>query len=156
MTENERDLLMPFLRQLVNTRAKPADEAAHKLIQSALKNQPNAPYLLVQRALSLESELALAKHRISQLEGLAPTQEAAVPAADFLNMQTAGWGETADRRPVVTTSKRLYDFFKQANRSGEMDLESRAVSFISTHSGRIWLCILALTALVVMWKEKGL
>ena len=154
MTESERDLLMPFLRQLVNTRTTPADEAAQTLIRSAMRKQPNAPYLLVQRALSLESELAIAKRRILQLESSGPLQDTPAPAADFLNLKTAGWGETVDRNASVSTSKRLYDFFKQGHASGEMDLESRAVSYISDHSGRIWLFILVLAAIVVMFKEK--
>lgn len=154
MTESERDLLMPFLRQLVNTRTTPADEAAQNLIQSALQKQPHAPYLLVQRALALETALAHANRRIVQLESAQPPQNTGAPAADFLNLQTTGWGEVVDRNRSVTTSKRLYDFIKQAQSSGEMDLESRAVSFIGNHAARIWLFILALTAIVVVFKEK--
>ena len=154
MTESERDLLMPFLRQLINTRTTPGDAAARNLIHDALKKQPHANYLLVQRALALECELSQAKHRLLQWEGRAPMLEKDPPAADFLNPQTAGWGEGVDRNPAVTSSKRLYDFFKQANASQEMDLESRAVSFIGRHSGSIWLFILALTAAVVVFKEQ--
>jgi hypothetical protein len=154
MTKSERDLLLPFLSQLVSTRTTPADKAAQNLIQSALQRQPHAPYLLVQRALSLESELAIARRRIQQLEGREPAPEVAAPAADFLNLQTAGWGEVVDRNAGVTASKRLYDFFKQANAAREMDLESRAVSFIGQHAGRIWLLILAIAATVVMFKES--
>ena len=149
MTESERDLLMPFLRQLVSTRTTPGDEAASNLIKAALLKQPNAGYLLVQRALSLERELAAAQSRILQLEGKAQPKEAGLLAADFLNSQTAGWGELVDRNPAVSTSKRLYDFFKQNQSPQPMDLESRAVSFISNHSGRIWLFILVLATVVV-------
>ncbi len=156
MTESERDLLIPFLRQLINTRTTPGDAAARKLIQAALKKQPNAHYLLVQRALSLECELSQAKHRLLQWEGQAPVQAQSHPAADFLNPHTAGWGEPVDRNPAVSSSKRLYDFFEQAHSSQDMDLESRAVSFIGKHSGRIWLFILALAAAVVAFKQQGL
>lgn len=153
MTQSERDLLMPFLNQLINTRTTPGDQAAQTLIRSALQRQPNAPYLLVQRALCLESELAKARQRIAQLEGREPAAAVALPAADFLNVQTAGWGEVVDRNAGVTTSKRLYDFFKQAHAAREMDLESRAVSFIGKHAGRIWFFILALAAAVVMFRD---
>ncbi len=156
MTESERDLLMPFLRHLINTRTTPADAAARNLIHAAVKKQPNAHYLLVQRALALECELSGLKHRLLQWEGQAPALDPVPTAADFLNPQTAGWGELQDRNPGVTSSKRLYDFFKQAHSPQDMDLESRAVSFIGEHSGRIWLFILALAAAVVAFKERGL
>jgi hypothetical protein len=154
MTESERDLLMPFLRQLVNTPTTPADDAASNLIRTALSKQPNASYLLVQRALTLECELSKAQHRIMQLEGTEVAQIKVLPAADFLNPATAGWGESVDRNIRVSSGKRLYDFFKQAQANQEMDLESRAITFIGNHSGRIWLFILALAAAVVMFKEK--
>ncbi len=149
MTESERDLLMPFLRNLVQTRAG-ADEAAHTLIRSALGRQPHASYLLVQRALTLECELAQARRRISQLEGKSPPEAPAQPIVDFLNPVTAGWGERAQTKSAVTTSKRLYDFFKDADEGRGMDLESRAVTFIGKHSGKIWLLILLLAVAVVL------
>jgi hypothetical protein len=154
MTESERDLLMPFLRQLVNTRTTPDDDAANNLIKAALRKQPNAGYLLVQRALSLERELAEAQRRIMQLEGGAPKHDVNRPTTDFLNPQTAGWGEQVDRNHKVTTSKRLYDFFKQTQEPQSMDLESRAISFIEKHSGRIWLFILLLATVVVVVRNR--
>jgi hypothetical protein len=35
-----------------------------------------------------------------------------------------------------------------------MDLESRGLAFLERNSGKVWLFILALTAVVVMVKEK--
>jgi hypothetical protein len=154
MTESERDLLMPFLRQLVNTRTAPDDVAASNLIKVALRKQPNAGYLLVQRALTLDRELATAQNRILQLEGKASLNEAVLLTADFLNPQTAGWGEQVDRNSGLTTSKRLYDFFKQTQSPQKMDLESRAVSFIANNSSRIWLVILVLATVVVIVRNE--
>jgi hypothetical protein len=153
MTESERDLLMPFLRQLVNTRTTPGDDAASNLINAALRKQPNACYLLVQRALSLEHDLAVAQRRINELEGKEPPKDTGLLRTDFLNTQTSGWGEQGDHNHPATTSKRLYDFFKQAQSPEKMDFESRAVSYIEKHSGRIWLGILAMAAMVVLVKE---
>jgi hypothetical protein len=156
MTESERDLLMPFLRKLIQTRTTPGDEAASTLIHTALNRQPNATYLLVQRALTLESELALARRRIDELEGRPSAEDVAldIAASDFLNPATAGWGEQTNRNATVTASKRLYDFFKTAHANKEMDLESRAISFLDRNSGKVWLFILALSTVVIFVNEK--
>jgi hypothetical protein len=154
MTESERDLLMPFLRTLVQTRSIPFDDAAHTLIRSALSKQPHANYLLVQRALTLEAELAAAQRKIRHLEGLPPIEDAAPPASDFLNPVTSGWGVDVAGSAPASSSKRLYDFFKNAQSNNEMDLESRGLAFLERNSGKVWLFILALTAVVVMVKEK--
>lgn len=156
MTESERDLLMPFLRKLVQTRTTPSDEAANTLIRSALNRQPNANYLLVQRALALECELASAQRKINELEGRVPTAAASASTTDFLNLEKSGWGETENRNRSVTTSKKLYDFFKDSHSEQKMDLESRAISFLDRNSRAVWIFILVLTALVVFVKEKVL
>jgi hypothetical protein len=156
MIESERDQLIPFLRKLVQTRNNPFDDAASTLIRTALAKQPHANYLLVQRALTLEVALAAAQSRINQLEGKAPTEEAAPPATDFLNPATAAWGIDGGRNAQVSTSKKLFDFFKDAHSSKEMDLESRAVLFLERNSGKVWLFILVLAVTVVFVKEKVL
>jgi hypothetical protein len=156
MTESERDLLMPFLRKLVQTRTTPGDDAASTLILNALAKQPNASYLLVQRALALECELAAARRRINVLEGKAAVDEVGPHAADFLDLSTSGWGEKADRNVPDTTSKKLFDFFKNEHSNKDMDFESRAISFLDRNSGKVWLFILTLTVVVVFVKEKVL
>jgi hypothetical protein len=156
MTESERDLLMPFLRKLVQTRTTPGDEAASTLIDAALGKQPNASYLLVQRALTLERDLAAAQRRINQLEGKALIEDANPRTADFLNLATSGWGEQANRNAPASTSKKLYDFFKDAQGKKEMDFESRAVAYLGRNSGKVWLFILVLTAVVVFVKESSM
>jgi hypothetical protein len=154
MTDSERDLLMPFLRDLVQSRNIPGDEAADTLIRSALGRQPNASYLLVQRALTLEAELASARRRIDELEGRPPAAVVAQAPVDFLNPVIAGWGEGVERKSTVTTSKKLYDFFKEIETKRANDLESLALIFIAKHSVKIWLVIFALIAIVVAVQEK--
>jgi hypothetical protein len=156
MTKSERDLLMPFLRKLVQTRNTPCDDAAITLIRTALAKQPNASYLLVQRALTLECELSAARRRIEQLEGKAPLGDAALPEADFINPATSIWGVDGGRNGPVSSSKRIYDFFKQGHSNREMDLESRAIAFLEKNSVKVWLFILALTVVVVFFNEKVL
>ncbi|MCA3236939.1 MAG: DUF2076 family protein [Curvibacter sp.] len=99
MTQSEREMLMPFLLQLAQSRTVPGDLAAHNIIQDALRSQPNASYLLVQRALSLEHELAGARRRIMELEGKAVLPDAPLPAEDFLKPENAEWGLPTDRTP---------------------------------------------------------
>lgn len=156
MTQSEREMLMPFLLQLAHSRTAPGDLAAHNLIQDALRNQPNASYLLVQRALSMECELVAARRRIMELEGKTLPPDTSLPAEDFLKPENAEWGLPMDRTPPVTSSKMLYDLLKQPGPPGKKDFESKVVSYIVSHLGRIWLFILALVVVVVLVKTQVL
>jgi hypothetical protein len=154
MNESERTLLMPFLQKLVNSQITPGDAAANNLIQDALRSQPNAGYLLVQRALALEADLAAAELRIAQLEGKVPAPVQPPPERDFLNLQTAQWGEQGSGEAGVTTSKMLYDLFIQPRSSEKKDFESRVVSFVEKNSVWIWLVIALIVVLVVRFKDR--
>jgi hypothetical protein len=157
MIESERDLLMPFLRQLQSSRKTPDDAAANTLIQRAVRTQPNASYLLVQRALALECELATAQRRINELEGRRPDTAQRLPATDFLNLQTAHWGEGAERggrAASATSGKMFYEMVIKPWSVKFKDPESRVVFFIGNHTGQIWLGIVAIVAFVVLLKEK--
>ncbi|MGZ5232512.1 MAG: DUF2076 family protein, partial [Burkholderiales bacterium] len=57
MTIQERELLERFLQQMTAARAGQKDPEAEALIKEAVARQPDAPYLLVQRALQLEQAL---------------------------------------------------------------------------------------------------
>ncbi len=154
MNASERDLLIPFLHQLVNSQTAPQDAAANNMIQDAVRNQANATYLLVQRAMILERELAAARQRILVLEGKAPVQEQEALATDFLDPQNAQWGEPGNGQAAPTTSKILYDLFIQPSAPKSRDVESKVLFFIGNNTGRIWAGILALVAVVVLFKEK--
>src|SRR5215210_2109436 len=54
MTPQERELLSTFLQQLAQSRAEPKDAEAEAMIREELSRQPDAHYLLVQRALGLD------------------------------------------------------------------------------------------------------
>ena len=154
MNASERDLLIPFLHQLVNSQTAPQDAAAHNMIQDAVRNQANATYLLVRRAMILERELAAARQRIMALEGKIPVQDQAALVTDFLDPRKAQWGEPGNGQAAPTTSKILYDLFIQPGAPKSRDLESKVLFFIGNNSGRIWLGILALVAVVVLFREK--
>ena len=68
MTPQERQLLTTFLQQLAQTRADPKDPEADALIRDALSRQPDANYLLVQRAMGLDLALKAAQAQAEKLQ----------------------------------------------------------------------------------------
>ncbi|HEX7636027.1 MAG TPA: DUF2076 family protein, partial [Noviherbaspirillum sp.] len=68
MTPQETQVLDNFLTQLVQARVGAKDPQAEAMIATALAKQPDAAYLLVQRALLLDQALASAKAQISSLQ----------------------------------------------------------------------------------------
>ena len=68
--------MLQFLQPLLRTRAQNKDFAAETLILEHCARQPDALYLLVQRAMALESALQAAQARIADLQGAHPTPAA--------------------------------------------------------------------------------
>jgi hypothetical protein len=68
MTPQERQLLTTFLQQLAQTRADPKDPEADALIRDAISRQPDANYLLVQRAMGLDLALKAAQAQSEKLQ----------------------------------------------------------------------------------------
>src|SRR2546426_5810452 len=68
MTPQEQQLLATFLQQLAQTRADPKDPQADALIRDALSRQPDASYLLVQRAVGLELALKTMQAQAEKLQ----------------------------------------------------------------------------------------
>ncbi|MGZ5001152.1 MAG: DUF2076 domain-containing protein [Methylomonas sp.] len=68
MNSQERDQLSQFLKQLSEVKLAEKDTEAEALIRDASARQPDAAYLLVQRALLLEQALNSAKARIDELQ----------------------------------------------------------------------------------------
>jgi hypothetical protein len=68
MTPQERQLLTTFLQQLAQTRADPKDPEADGLIRNAISRQPDANYLLVQRAVGLDLALKAAQAQAEKLQ----------------------------------------------------------------------------------------
>src|SRR3954453_12061043 len=87
MTPQERSLLESFLAQLVQVRSVNKDPEAQRLIEQAVEEQPDATYLVVQRALLLNQALEQAKARIAALE-----QAEAGRDRGFLDPNASGWG----------------------------------------------------------------
>jgi hypothetical protein len=68
MTVQERELLERFLQQMTAARAGQKDPEAEALIKEAVARQPDAPYLLVQRALQLEQALQATQAQVQKLQ----------------------------------------------------------------------------------------
>lgn len=104
MSPQETQVLQNFLDQLVKVQGVSKDAQAQSLIGAALSRQPDAGYLLVQRALLLEQALAEAN---SQLAGLQSelrelqAQRAAAPSGNFFDPAASGWGNSAASRPLT-------------------------------------------------------
>jgi hypothetical protein len=86
MTPQERSLLEGFLAQLAQVRGVNKDPEAERLIAQAVEQQPDATYLVVQRALLLGQALEQAKARIAALE------QGEGRGQGFLDPNASGWG----------------------------------------------------------------
>jgi hypothetical protein len=69
MTPHEQELLERFLADMTATRAGQKDPHAEALIREAAARQPDALYLLVQRALQLDQAFQLTQAEVEKLRG---------------------------------------------------------------------------------------
>ena len=90
MNLQEREQLTTFLQQLAQAQAGAKDEEAQVMIASTFARQPDAAYLVVQRALLLDAALQDAQAQIAQLKAQLAQQRPAAPAPGFLDATT--WG----------------------------------------------------------------
>lgn len=88
MDSQQIQVLETFLNQLVQARGITKDPQADGLIARAVAQQPDASYLLVQRALLVERALDTAKAQIASLQE--QLQAAQPPARGFLDAES--WG----------------------------------------------------------------
>jgi uncharacterized protein len=102
MNTQEIQALESFLNQLVQARGVAKDPQAESLIAAAVTKQPDAAYLLVQRALLVEQALNGAKAQIASLQSQLQAAQSP-PARGFLDAEA--WGNTpaAAPRPAVST-----------------------------------------------------
>ena len=99
MSPDEFRLLTNFLNQLGQVGGVTKDAQAAGLIAEAVARQPDAAYLLVQRALLQDQALNTARERIAALEAQQRTA-AAVPSSGFLESGGNAWGRSAGNTPT--------------------------------------------------------
>jgi hypothetical protein len=95
MNYQEREQLTAFLSQLVAARVGQKDAEAESLIRDALGRQPDAAYLLVQKAFLQEQALRNAQGRIDQLQSELDAARANASRPAFAD--TNSWGNSAAR-----------------------------------------------------------
>ena len=114
MTQQETDALRAFLGQLTQVPQVSRDPQASNLINEAIAQQPDAGYLLVQRAMLQDQALQTARAQIAQLQSQLQAERdsnrnrsnpgvAAAPGGGFLDPAGA-WGNSAwdaPRNPVA-------------------------------------------------------
>ena len=106
MNLQEREQLNLFLQQLIQVQVGQKDAEADTLIREASARQPDAGYLLVQRAMQLEHALESMKAQCSQLQAELDKMSSGAQSG-FLNNANA-WGSsavasTAPSAPVTAT-----------------------------------------------------
>jgi hypothetical protein len=99
MTEQERTLLKNFLNGLTEVRGLQKDTEADAMIRDTAAKQPDATYLLVQRALLLEQALNSAKSQLADLQHQLDAARAST--GSFLGGAPAanGWFNTPPAAP---------------------------------------------------------
>ena len=99
MNLQEREQLTTFLQQLAQAQAGPKDEEAQTMIAGTFARQPDAAYLVVQRALLLDAALQEAQTQMTQLKAQLAQQRPAPASSSFLDATT--WGRQPS--PVVSS-----------------------------------------------------
>jgi len=105
MSPQETQALQDFLNQLTQVRGIAKDPQADALIARAVAQQPDAAYLLVQRALLMEQALNSSKAQIASLQSqLQAAQSAAAPARGFLDGNSWGSNPVPANRPAPASA----------------------------------------------------
>jgi hypothetical protein len=92
MNPQEKAQLEQFLQQLNSTQAGTKDSDANALIAESIKQQPDASYLLVQRAMGLEMALQVAQKQMAEMQAkIDQANQANKPSSGFLSSINS-WG----------------------------------------------------------------
>ena len=95
MNPQEKVQLEQFLQQLNSTQAGAKDSDANALIAASIKQQPDASYLLVQRAMGLEMALQVAQKQMAEMQAqIDQANQANKPSSGFLSGINS-WGRVA-------------------------------------------------------------
>jgi hypothetical protein len=138
---------MGFLRQLIQTRVSFTDTLAQTKINEALSVQPNASYLLVQRAIFLENELEKTKNSLASLQGQSQVATPQSTEQVFLNVSMDSWGKNQEVRTSLesTPKKKKY-----------LSLEDRGLIFIMKNINKLLALIIVCWAVAYFMKKNAL
>jgi hypothetical protein len=108
MSPQDTQMLQDFLGQLTQARGIQKDPEADALIRRAVDQQPDAAYLLVQRALLLDQALNNAKSQIASLENqvnqLSRQGQQGQQDANGRFLDANSWGNSGGARPAQQQS----------------------------------------------------
>lgn len=110
MSPQETQMLQNFLDQLIQVKGTVKDQQAQTMIQDAYARQPDAAYLLVQKALLMDQALANANRQIADLQAEVRELRAQAQTGNsasqsgFLNSASGGWGNSAPARTLNTAA----------------------------------------------------
>jgi len=104
MNPQEKAQLEQFLQQLNSTQAGAKDSDANALIAESVKQQPDAAYLLVQRAMGLEMALQVAQKQMAEMQAqIDQTNQSNKPNSGFLSGINS-WGRAAPAQSAPTNA----------------------------------------------------
>lgn len=106
MNTQEREQLTHFLQQLTQAQAAQKDGEADALIREACLRQPDAAYLLVQRAMLLDHAVQDAQAQVTRLQDELTQARAGNSGGGFLDANA--WGNSAVTRPALAAQAPLY------------------------------------------------
>ena len=95
MTPEERELLTSFLQQMAQARAEQKDPEADALIRDAAARQPDALYLLTQRALGLDYALNATQAQVAKLQTELDQLRQPAPARQSFIGDSNAWGRSS-------------------------------------------------------------
>jgi hypothetical protein len=101
MNTQEREQLTRFLQQLTGTQAAQKDSEADALIREACLRQPDAAYLLVQRAMLLGHAVEDAQTQITRLQAELPQAQSRGNNSAFLDPNAWGSAGAARNNPAT-------------------------------------------------------
>ncbi len=144
MTDNESNVLMGFLRQLIQTRISYKDSLAQAKINEAFSVQPNASYLLVQRAIFLEGELEKTQKSLADLQKQLQLTPMENSPPVFLNGAMDSWGKNQESRmiPEATIKKKKY-----------LSLEDKGLIFLMKNTNKLFALVLILWIITYFVKK---
>ncbi len=145
MTDKESEVLMGFLRQLIQTRISFKDTLAQNKIDEAFSVQPNANYLIVQRAILLEGKLEKTQRSLADLQKQFKVTPSESSPPIFLNGSMDSWGKNQESRiiPEGTVKKKKY-----------LSLEDKGLIFLMKNTNKLFALILVLWAIAYFVKKN--
>jgi len=146
MTDNESFLLMGFLRSLNQTRFKFIDPLANKYIRESIDTQPNATYLLIHRAITLEAALEASNTKIKELEKQLNITSSELVPPEFLNASMKDWSLNLEVKSgnSVPSEKKAEPFY--------LMWEEMSIKFLAKHQLKLWAIIFIISGILVYMK----